>query len=128
MTSYQYHRVAVYGTLKRGQSNHGFLAGARCLGECAMTSLVLYDLGPYPGARREPSHGVLVEVYEVDQATFARLDQLEDYNPGAPATGLYDRKLMDTPLGRAWVYLYNDEVSDARAIRSGGWTARTSVW
>lgn len=124
MMTNQNHRVAVYGTLKRSQSNHHILARSDFLGTCSLSSIVLYDLGPYPGAKLERSGGVLVEVYGVDARTFARLDQLEDYNPRSPASGLYDRVLLDTPYGEAWVYIYNHDVSGCRAIRSGGWSAR----
>lgn len=121
MESTQSHRVAVYGTLKRHQSNHRVLAGSRFVGECSLSSIVLYDLGPYPGAKLERSQGVLIEVYEVDGPTFARLDALEGYDTASPDMGLYDRKLLDTPLGRAWVYIYNHAVSKGGEIRVGGW-------
>ncbi len=115
------YRVAVYGTLKRNQSNHGVLAGSRFVGACSLSSIVLYDLGPYPGARLQPSQGVEVEVYDVDGATFARLDELEDYDAASPGKGLYDRRLLETPLGKAWVYLYNHAVTGCQEIRSGAW-------
>lgn len=51
------HRVAVYGTLKRGMSNHGLLRQSRFLGEESLTSLTLYDLGLFPAAKLEPSQG-----------------------------------------------------------------------
>ncbi len=115
------HRVAVYGTLKRGEPNHHILAASVRLGACSLTSIVLYDLGPFPGAKLEASNGVQVEVYEVGLRTFTRLDQLEDYNARAPKMGLYDRVRLDTPYGQAWVYIYNPDVSDGAVIRSGRW-------
>lgn len=120
MTDRNY-RVAVYGTLKRGEPNHHTLSASVCLGTCSLMSIALYDLGPFPGAKREASDGVLVEVYEVGLRTFARLDHLEDYNARAPKTGLYDRVRLDTPYGEAWVYIYNPDVSDGAVIRSGRW-------
>lgn len=116
------YRVAVYGTLKRQQSNHRVLAGSRFVGECSLNSIVLYDLGPYPGAKLERSQGVLVEVYDVDGATFARLDALEGYDSASPGSGLYDRKHLETPLGKAWVYIYNHAVPSGGAIRAGAWS------
>ncbi|WP_417547522.1 gamma-glutamylcyclotransferase family protein [Marinobacter segnicrescens] len=115
------YRVAVYGTLKRHQSNHRVLAGSRFVGECSLNSIVLYDLGPYPGAKLERSQGVVIEVYEVDGPTFAQLDALEGYDSTSPDMGLYDRKLVETPLGKAWVYVYNHAVPTTGAIRCGGW-------
>lgn len=115
------HYVAVYGTLKRGYSNHRLLARARFLGTDHLRSVVLFDLGPYPGALERPSQGVLVEVYEVDNSGLERLDELEGYNAKAPEAGLYTRKPLGTCHGEAWVYLYNGSVRGCRRISRGSW-------
>lgn len=114
-------RIAVYGTLKRGYSNHHLLMRARFLGTDHLNSIVLYDLGPYPGAVEQSSQGVLVEVYEVDERTFARVDALEGYNAQAPEHGLYTRHRMETRHGPAWVYFYNGSVQGCRRITRGAW-------
>ncbi|MFL1483420.1 gamma-glutamylcyclotransferase [Marinobacter sp. LN3S78] len=116
-------RAAVYGTLKRGEPNHHWLARSDFLGTCSLSSIVLYDLGLFPGAKLERSGGVLVEVYMVDAQIFTRLDELEGYDARSPNSGLYDRVPLDTPYGKAWVYIYNHDVSGYPAIRSGGWLA-----
>lgn len=115
------HYVAVYGTLKRGYSNHRLLVRARFLGTDHLRSIVLFDLGPYPGARKGPSQGVLVEVYEVGNAGLARLDALEGYNAEMPESGLYTRQRLATRYGWAWVYLYNRSVRGCRRISHGSW-------
>ena len=119
-------RVAVYGTLRRAYWNHHWMAGTRFLGTDRLQAITLYDLGPYPGAVEEPSCGVEVEVYAVDDDQLCRIDALEDYNPAVPSAGLYDRKLLTTCHGPAWVYLYNHDVDGCRPIREGAWIpART---
>jgi gamma-glutamylaminecyclotransferase len=104
----------VYGTLKRGGSNHAQLAGQTLLGE-ARTSpgFTLYSLGEYPGLVAEPADpdGVRGELWAVDAAALARLDAFE----GVPE-GLYARTsapLVSWPAGlaaseaaRAQLYLY----------------------
>lgn len=120
------HRVAVYGTLKRGERNHALLRGADFLGVDYLTTITLYDLGPYPGAREEASDGVEVEVYGVSPSTFAALDELEDFNPRARRAGNYDRRVMTTAHGPAWVYLYNHSVRGCPCINAGGWSADLS--
>jgi gamma-glutamylcyclotransferase (GGCT)/AIG2-like uncharacterized protein YtfP len=115
------HKVAVYGTLKRGETNFYLMQDARFLGTDELTQITLYDLGPYPGARQEESEGVEVEVFEVSEAQFAALDVLEDYVAEAPASGLYDRRQFPTRFGVAWVYLYNPSVAGFQSIRRGGW-------
>lgn len=77
------HRVAVYGTLKRGRNNSHILRGERFVGTDWMPKLSLYHLGPYPGAVEEPSTGVRVEIYEVKDSTLKILDELEDFFPDA---------------------------------------------
>ncbi len=113
--------VAVYGTLKRGLRNHHWLDGAGFMGSDRLADVTLYDLGPFPGAKLEPSHGVEIEVFEVDARLLSGLDQLEDYRPRQPRHGLYDRAVHPTAFGPAWLYLYNPDVTGFTAIRQGGW-------
>lgn len=113
--------VAVYGTLKRGLRNHHWLDGAEFLGSDRLVSVTLYDLGPYPGAKREPSRGVEIEVFRVDARLLSDLDRLEDYRSHQPHLGLYDRAIHTTAFGPAWLYLYNPDVAGYPAIREGGW-------
>lgn len=73
--------VFVYGTLKRGLSNHGWLRGQVFAGE-ARTEVRyrMYDLGGYPGMVVAPEgEGVAIEgeVWEVDEAGLRGLDLLE---------------------------------------------------
>lgn len=113
--------VAVYGTLKWGESNHSLLGSSRLVGRCRLRNITLYDLGPYPAAILEPSEGIAVEVYSISATVLQRLDVLEDYRPGEPLSGEYHRKLLDTPLGLAWLYLYNGSITGLTPIRHGGW-------
>lgn len=79
--------VFVYGTLKRGLSNHRYLAGQKFLGEASTAPLYrMVDCGGYPGmfAVEEGGLSILGEVWEVDDACRQQLDILEDV-----ALGLY---------------------------------------
>jgi gamma-glutamylcyclotransferase (GGCT)/AIG2-like uncharacterized protein YtfP len=116
--------VAVYGTLKRGLRNHHWLDGADFLGADCLTSATLYDLGPYPAAKREPSLGIEVEVFRVDARLLAGLDRLEDYRVRTPRHGDYDRLIHATNFGPAWLYLYNRQVAGCPVIREGPWLPR----
>jgi len=113
-----HHRVFVYGTLLRGEVNHQRLAGAELLGDCRTEPcFTLFNLGAYPGLGRGGRTAVAGEVYRVDGAGLKFLDRLEDY------PRLYDRQLIPTPFGRAWVYLYRGDLSDRPVIRRGDWRA-----
>ena len=77
--------VFVYGTLKRGGSNHSFLAGQSCLGEArTVPGFRLYELDGFPGmvAKPDDPDGVNGEVWSVDEACLAKLDQLEGVDEG----------------------------------------------
>lgn len=113
--------VAVYGTLKQGLANSSLLQHARFLGTDSLNEISLYDLGPYPGAKAEPSDGIEVEVFEVDAPQMQQLDELEEYTADAPEQGVYDRRRFMTRFGLAWVYLYNPSVEGLVAQRSGSW-------
>ena len=109
-------RVFVYGTLLRGQVNHGLLAGAACLGpHRTAPAFTLYNLGTYPGLVRGGVMAVAGEVYRVDGATLRRLDELEEY------PHLYGRLLIPTPYGGTWVYHYRGAIQRCQVIRSGDW-------
>lgn len=78
-------RVFVYGTLKRGLTNHGHMAGQRFLGEARTAPRYrMVDCGGYPGmfAVAEGGLSILGEVWEVDAACRHRLDLLEDVARG----------------------------------------------
>jgi gamma-glutamylcyclotransferase (GGCT)/AIG2-like uncharacterized protein YtfP len=83
--------VFVYGTLKRGCSNHHYLAGQEFIGGAAtVPGYALYDLGGYPGmVALAGSPGVTGEVWSVDGGCLASLDELEGL-----AEGLYVRQAV----------------------------------
>jgi gamma-glutamylcyclotransferase (GGCT)/AIG2-like uncharacterized protein YtfP len=71
----------VYGTLKRGCSNHALLACQQFLREVRTPPHYrLYDCGPYPGMVQDAQGGVAVrgEIWQIDEDAFARLDEFED--------------------------------------------------
>lgn len=75
----------LYGTLKRGGSNHGYLRGQRFVGEARTEAgYRLYDLGGYPGLVAADRDGLSItgEIWEVDTEGLARLDELEDIEGG----------------------------------------------
>lgn len=75
----------LYGTLKRGGSNHGYMLGQRFVIEaCTQPAYRLYDLGGYPGMVAVATEGLSIigEIWDVDEAALARLDELEDIAGG----------------------------------------------
>ncbi|MBC8039707.1 MAG: gamma-glutamylcyclotransferase [Opitutaceae bacterium] len=99
----------VYGTLKRGCKNHLHLAGQTFIGNVrSIAGYRLYDLGDYPGMVPDPidTAGVTGEVWSVDDAVLAYLDEFEGV-----AEGLYRRERIRLlpPFDQieAHTYLYN---------------------
>ena len=93
------HLVFVYGTLKRGYSNHPMLATAsEFFGDVATINTyrmltMLHPSGMFPVILDDPNgQPVCGEIYHVDDDTLARLDQLEREGSS------YDRKLIDVTL------------------------------
>ncbi|HYW02802.1 MAG TPA: gamma-glutamylcyclotransferase family protein [Gammaproteobacteria bacterium] len=107
--------VFVYGTLRRGGRNHRLLAGSRRLGSCRLgPGFTMLDLGACPGVIEAGRGSVTGEVYRVAARLWPRLDALEDYPE------VYTRRVVRTPLGPAWVYLFRGERSRGRRVVPGG--------
>ncbi len=110
--------IFVYGTLLRGEVNHGLLEGAEWVGEHRTEPrFTLVHLGAYPGLIAGGRTAVFGELYRVDSRGLRMLDALEDY------PRLYARRLLGTAFGRAWTYVYRGPVRDRPAIPSGDWRA-----
>ena len=115
--------IFVYGSLKRGLSNHHWLEGQRFVGEARTApGYRLYSLGEYPGMVEGTDSGRSIggEVWEVDDEGLASLDILEGV-----AEGMYDRvpvSLLE-PFAEAEVqtYLYRWGVEGKAEVMSGCW-------
>lgn len=115
----QQHLVFVYGTLRRGEAHHEYLANCQCLGTFdTKPEYTLYDLGEYPGLV-EGHNTIAGEVYVIEDATLAQLDILED----VPVE--YRREQIETCFGIAWIYLYQENAALQHEIASGDWLQRS---
>lgn len=112
--------VFVYGTLKRGGSNHHFLARQHYLADARTApGYRLYDLDGYPGmvADSTDTEGVTGEIWTVDPGCLALLDELEGLDQG-----LYRREvvpLQPPNAGRAaQAYVYARSIAGRRLLGS----------
>jgi gamma-glutamylcyclotransferase (GGCT)/AIG2-like uncharacterized protein YtfP len=117
-------KVFVYGTLKRGHSNHRLLSrgNAEFLGRAYVEGgWRMLDLGAFPGVVRDGNQKdgrVFGEVFSCDIETLATLDLLE----GHPS--FYERQKVATPYGKAWMYYLNPKNTredGLRAVTTGCW-------
>jgi gamma-glutamylaminecyclotransferase len=110
--------IFVYGTLKRGGTNHRqisaqtFVATAR-----TVPGYRLFDLGDYPGmvASSDDRSGVTGEVWSLDEAAVRRLDLFEGVDQG-----LYRRAAISLQPPHAELnveaYLYLPSVAGRSAL------------
>ncbi|MCC5858629.1 MAG: gamma-glutamylcyclotransferase [Ectothiorhodospiraceae bacterium] len=109
-------RVFVYGTLRRGGSNHALIRHAPLLGECVTApAYQMLDLGPFPGVVMPGEQAIVGEVYRVSPSMLRELDRLED------VPRLYRRERMDSPWGVSWIYIYRSSMVPAPLVPGGDW-------
>lgn len=72
--------IAVYGTLKKGFGNHGYLSNSEliCVGE-TKEKFAMYKRGIPFVVKDEKISNIKVEVYKVDKETLRMLDALEGH-------------------------------------------------
>ena len=94
----------VYGTLRRGGSNHGYLAGSVCLGHAETEpEYAIVDVGAYKGLIAG-TETVVGEVWRVAPDVLRAVDALEGVD-----SGLYARspvRLLNWPAGGVQAYMY----------------------
>ena len=121
------YKVAVYGTLRKGNGNNVLLSNSKMVGTVfTAPNYQMFSLGGFPGIR-SGNKRVLVEVYEVDDATLSRLDRLEGYR-GEGESNFYERELTETALGTTYIYtLDDDRYEKCPTIESGNWNEHKEV-
>ena len=114
--------VAVYGSLRSGMGNHQYyLSDSEYKGTFSTEpEYTLHSLQWYPGLKLNGNTSVVMEVYEVDEETLKNLNRLEGYYPGEKST-FYDRIEINTPWGKAFTYIYVNELSKDSIVESGDW-------
>lgn len=122
-------RVAVYGSLRKNMYNHEhYLGKSKLLGTFETEPIYnLYDLGSYPGLKKEGDTSITIEVYEVDLTTLQRINNLEGYNPSSSKNDFYDRELIETPYGDAFLYFYVPNIEESKKIEHGNWVAHCEI-
>ncbi|WP_291969328.1 gamma-glutamylcyclotransferase [Candidatus Symbiopectobacterium sp.] len=110
-------RIIVYGSLRRKQGNSHWMTNAQWLGDCQLGGYEMYDLGHYPAVVVGEGE-IFCEVYRISSSILTELDALK--RDGHE----YKRELINTPLGSAWIYLYQHSVTGFPRIDNGDWLTR----
>lgn len=110
--------VFVYGTLRRGGTNHFRMKGADFLNEAKARGR-LYRIDWYPGlvldSTADEIHG------EVYQTAAGLLEELDHFEGGAYRRVRTQVLLPDGAELSAWVWEWRGPVDESRRIRSGDW-------
>lgn len=113
-------RVFVYGTLKRGEVAHAeYMAEATFLGVAQTPPRYrLVSCGWYPGLVAGGHRAIHGEVYSVDAAQLARLDEFEE------VPEWYQRILVELEsFGEVWIYLLHSEHAEGcPEVPGASWT------
>ncbi len=118
--------VFVYGTLRRGGSNHFRMAGAEFISNCTVSGR-LYRIDWYPGLVLDDAgdeiHG---EAYAVDSELLAALDVFEGVPAGEIEGSEYRRTITaimqrDSRPLTAWVWEWLGITDESRRLTDGDW-------
>lgn len=129
--------IFVYGTLRRGGNSkmHGLLASYSEYLSAGEAQGILYLLDGYPGMieSSEITDKVFGEVYKIGDSSklLALLDDYEECSDKFPLPHEYIRKQLPVKLVNgaqllASVYLFNRDISNLKAIKSGDYIQYSS--
>lgn len=109
-------KVFVYGTLKGANHVRGLsqFPGAKFIAHATTTEAQyrMMDLGAFPAVMCGGDSDIIGEVWEVDDDTFEILDHIEGYPT------FYNRKIVQTNAGDAWMYYFVEETEIYQEIQS----------
>ena len=111
-------KLFVYGTLKKGYSNHDLLQNSHFYGEVKMwMPFKMFDLGLFPALQCSRSNLCWIEgeVYEVPDQVMKRLDELEGY------PDFYEKTTLNTKFGDTTLYYLNVKEKGMTVIPNGKW-------
>jgi gamma-glutamylcyclotransferase (GGCT)/AIG2-like uncharacterized protein YtfP len=116
-------RVFVYGTLRRGGSNHFRMEQADFLSAATVKGR-LYQIDWYPGLVLDDAEDdVIGEIYQASSAVLDELDLFE----GAEYRRLQTTvRLQDGETVSAWLWEWIGPVDESKIVSSGDWLAPTA--
>lgn len=118
--------VFVYGTLRKGGSNHFRMAGAEFVTAGTIRGR-MYRIDWYPGLVLDDSGDEIQgEVYAVDAELLAALDVFEGLSAGEIEGSEYRRSratvvARDSRILEAWVWEWLGMVDESRRVSGGDW-------
>lgn len=118
--------VFVYGTLRRGGSNHFRMAGADFIADGTIMGR-MYRIDWYPGLVLDPAGDeIRGEIYSVGPEQLSALDVFEGVSAGEVDGSEYRRVQttvvkQDSQILTAWVWEWLGMVDESQHISDGDW-------
>ena len=115
---------AVYGSLRHGLGNHRVIEDAKYLGEdVTPPEYNMYSLGAFPGVTQGGDTSITLEIYKVENPEIEyALDRLEGYAGKNNPRNFYNKELINTSYGLAYIYFLNDkDYKPTTIVESGDW-------
>ena len=117
--------VAVYGSLRKGQSNSPLLSNGTYRGSfMTKPEYVMKSLGQnsFPGVKKGGNTSIFMEVYRVSKDDLKSLDHLEGFTKKGDKNNFYEREIISTPYGKALAYFYNSDFKVSEPlVETGNW-------
>lgn len=125
------HQVFVYGTLRKGGTNHHLLRDAELQAVVKLKGFEMWDFGSYPGVTSSENDDDTIEAefYSVDDETLAFLDRLEDFYGENHPRNLYDRDLIQDDFGhKGWIYVFRRQLLSLPFFKKRSRKVISGVW
>lgn len=116
--------IAVYGSLRKGMHNNYILGESKYIGNFnSEPSFSMYSVrGDYPAVIKEGSTSISIEIFEANENIQQKLDRLEGYDKDLDEKyNYYNKEVIETPYGDAFIYYFNSDLSDFEKVDSGDW-------
>jgi len=109
--------VFVYGTLLNGNCNYErYLKDSKFVGNAVLRGYSLYNLGSYPGVKKNADDYVKGEVYIVDDNTLAKLNILE--GEGELYSLVYESvEVEGSKVDNVGIYVYLHDVKESNYVK-----------
>jgi gamma-glutamylcyclotransferase (GGCT)/AIG2-like uncharacterized protein YtfP len=108
--------IWAYGSLREGMYNHKNMKLSKPITTSILGGFDLYSLGSYPACVKGKSK-VVVELFEVDEQTFSRIDNMER------GAGYYSELATDQMFNQGIIYLLPKTPRDCQLVKDGDWVA-----
>lgn len=117
-------KLAVYGTLKKGEHNDNFLKNSKFLGEFVTSpNFTMYNLGGFPAVVPEGNTSIHCEIYELNPLDKNGVYRLEGYTGiKNDERNFYDCIEIETHFGKAEMFIFNFKPTNYLSI------LKTGIW